>query len=72
MCYGILLSLLDEENGKALTVKSAVKQLSKTTYFTDQQSGQRKLGLCSRLIRKKLKVNPYITVDEMYKDIILA
>lgn len=63
----LLKTLVEPEQASSITKDTVMAQLGKRTYYRDQLSGSIKLGLCYKQIRKEVKKNPYVTVDQIRK-----
>lgn len=63
----LMRELVPEDQQEYITKESVLAQLKKPTYYKDPDTGQVKLGLCYKQIRKEVKKNPYVTVAELKK-----
>ncbi len=61
----LLKSLVTPEQAESITRESVMSQLGKRTYYKNQDTGTVRLGLCYKQVRKEVKANPYITVDDL-------
>ena len=61
----ILMDILPEEEQPKVTRGGVQKQFPKASYFNDADTGMIKVGLSFKGVRKLVKANPYITVNEV-------
>lgn len=61
----LLKSLVSTEQASSITKEAVMSQLGKRTYFKNQETGSVHLGLCFRQVRKEVKRNPNVTVDDI-------
>ena len=61
----ILMDLLPEEEQANVTAKGVQKQFPKASYFKDHSTGQVKVGLSFKGVRKLVKRNPFILVGDV-------
>jgi hypothetical protein len=61
----LLKSLVNPDQAEGIDRATVMSQLGKRTYFKDQITGAVKLGLCFRQVRKEVKRNPNVTVEDI-------
>lgn len=61
----LMKTLVTEDQAKDITKEAVMSQLGKRTYYKDQTTGVIHLGLCYKQIRKEVKRNPNVTVDDI-------
>lgn len=61
----LLKSMVDPEQASSITPESVMAQLGKRTYYRNQSTGAIHLGLCYKQVRKEVKANPYVTVQQI-------
>lgn len=61
----LLKSLVTPEQAASITRESVMAQLGKKTYYKNQDTGTVHLGLCYKQVRKEVKRNPYVTVQQI-------
>lgn len=61
----LLKTLVSEEEATGITKEVVMKQLGKKTYYRNQTTGSIHLGLCYKQIRKEVKRNPSVTVEDI-------
>lgn len=66
---GLLVALMktfvSEDQQDSITLQGTMAQLGKRTYYRDATTGSIRLGLCYRQVRKEVKRNPNVTVDDI-------
>lgn len=61
----LMKTLVEPEQASSITPEMVMAQLGKRTYYRDQMTGEIKLGLCYKQIRKEVKRNPYVTLQQI-------
>jgi hypothetical protein len=61
----LLKSLVDPEQANSITTESVMAQLGRKTHYKNQETGTIHLGLCYKQLRKMVKENPHVTVDQV-------
>ena len=61
----ILMDLLEPEEAAKVTKKGVQKQFPKASYFKDHDTGEIKVGVSFKGVRKLVKKNPYISVADV-------
>ena len=61
----LMKTLVSPEQAESITKEAVITQLGKRTYYKDQNTGTIHLGLCYKQIRKEVKKNPNVTVDDI-------
>jgi poly-D-alanine transfer protein DltD len=61
----LLKSLVTPDQAVSITRESVMAQLGKRTYYKDQNTGTVHLGLCYKQVKKEVKKNPYVTVQQI-------
>jgi len=61
----ILKGLVSPEEALSITKKGVYKQFPKSSHYKDNDTGVIKVGLSFRGVKKLLKKDPYITVENV-------
>jgi len=67
LMHELVRSMLSPEEAENITKEQLEKQFPDVSYYKDQDTGVRKLGLCRKQVRKMIKMNPYVTVEDFKK-----
>lgn len=61
----LLKTLVEPSQAEGITKESVMSQLGTRTYYRNQETGSIHLGLCYKQVRKMVKENPYVTVEQV-------
>lgn len=62
---GLMKTLVSPEQAKDITREAVLTQLGRRTYYKNQETGTVHLGLCYKQVRKEVKKNPSVTVEDI-------
>jgi len=65
LAYMINKSIISEEEGEKLTMQVVIDTFPKVNYYKDNRTGEIRVGLSLRGIRKLVKKYPLITADQV-------
>ena len=65
LMFELLKSMLTPEQAEGLSMKDAYKQFPRVSYFKHQQTGEIRVGLSFRGVRKLIKKHGMITVEDI-------
>lgn len=65
--HQILCERVEPDVAEKLTVNDVYRQFPKASYFKSQDNGEIRVGLSYKGVRKLVKKNPYVTVEEVKK-----
>jgi len=61
----LMKTLVAPDQAKDITREAVLTQLGRRTYYKNQETGTIHLGLCYKQVRKEVKKNPNVTVEDI-------
>jgi hypothetical protein len=61
----LMKTLVTPDQAKDITREAVLTQLGRRTYYKNQETGTVHLGLCYKQVRKEVKKNPNVTVEDI-------
>lgn len=61
----LMKTLVSEQEAASITKGAVMSQLGKRTYYKNQSTGCVHLGLCYKQVRKEVKRNPLVTMEDI-------